>query len=118
MFYLFFQNDNVEQKKKEGISSFGKGIMLSLINPLAIPFWVAWGTVAHANGWLILKNVPITIFVLGISISSFVTLMLFAFFAKLVAAKMQKLNRWMNEIIGIVLLLLGFYQLYRVIWVL
>ena len=76
------------------------------------------GAYSHANDWLTLENVPITIFVLGISIGSFVTLMLFAFFAKLVAAKMQKLNRWMNEIIGVVLLLLGLYQLYRVIWVL
>lgn len=116
--YYWFLDDEVKQKKREGFSSFGRGIMLSLINPLAIPFWVAWGTIAHANGWLVLENLPIIVFILGISLGSLATLMLFALFARLVAARVEKLNRCMNEIIGVVLFSLGLYQLYRVIWVL
>ncbi len=112
--YYFFKQDEPTEQQKEPSSDFSRGLLLSLINPLAIPFWVAWGTIGHAKGWLVLENLPITIFVLGISLGTLATLMLFALASKLVIKKVATINKWINEIIGVVLIVLGLYQIYRV----
>lgn len=104
-----------EQQQKEGFSPFLKGILLSLANPLAVIFWLIWGTYFSQRGWLILTNDYIFMFILGISVGSFATLMTYAYLSKLILSKMSSFNRWINEIIGGVLLSLAIYQTYIVI---
>lgn len=112
--YYFFKKEATDEQQKTPSSDFGRGLLLSIINPLAIPFWIAWGTIGHAKGWLVLENTPIAVFVLGISLGTLSTLMLFALASKFVIHKVALVNKWINEIIGVVLIILGIYQTIRV----
>jgi threonine/homoserine/homoserine lactone efflux protein len=95
---------------KNEISDFKKGLLLSIVNPLAIPFWVLWGTIANNKSWLIMDNLNIAIFTLGISIGSFLTLLLYGIAAKKIITKLTFVNKRINQIIGWTLIILGIIQ--------
>lgn len=102
-------------KRQETISDFGKGFLLSVVNPLAIPFWVVWGTISFGKGWLSITNASIAIFTLGISSGTFLTLLLYGFAAKPIIERIEIVNQRINQIIGWTLIILGLVQVVRII---
>jgi len=116
IFYFLPKGPPKHKKAKEDTSSaFLKGLLLSLANPLAVIYWLVWGTYFSQQGWLILTDEYILMFILGISLGSFATLLTYAYLSKLILSKMKSFNRWINEIIGFILLSLAVYQTYIVI---
>jgi threonine/homoserine/homoserine lactone efflux protein len=111
IFYL--RKHGKPPKKEETISDFKKGLLLSIVNPLAIPFWVVWGTVGLGKGWLTMSNSSIAIFTLGISMGTFATLLLYGLAAKPIIEKIEIVNQRINQIIGWVLIILGLLQLFK-----
>lgn len=110
--YSLLQKDPPEhQETKEGQSSaFLKGIALSLANPLAIPFWLFWATYFSQKGWLILTDEYIITFAIGVSLGSIATLMTYAFLSNLILSRIKSISKWINEIIGTILIILAIYQ--------
>lgn len=102
-------------KKEEVVSDFGKGLLLSVVNPLALPFWIAWGTVSFNKQWLIDDNWSIAVFTIGISLGTFATLVLYGFFAKKIINKIEVVNQRINQIIGWTLIILGIIQVINII---
>lgn len=102
-------------KRKEAVSDFGKGLLLSIVNPLAIPFWVLWGTVGFEKQWLTNDNLSIAIFTIGISLGTFVSLVLYGLFSKLIINKIEIVNQRINQIIGWTLIILGTIQIIRIV---
>ena len=100
---------------KNEISDFKKGLLLSIVNPLAIPFWVIWGTIANNKGWLIMENVSIALFTLGISAGTFLTLILYGIAAKKIITKLTFVNKRINQIIGWTLIILGIIQVVKTV---
>lgn len=90
-------------------SGFRRGIVLGLLNPLALPFWVAMTAYMKSQGWVSLSsNLEIHSYLLGVALGGFSLLMLFAFLAKQVVAYFQE-NTFIKKIPGITLLVLGIY---------
>lgn len=112
---IYLRKHGKPPKKKEAISDFGKGLLLSVVNPLAIPFWVAWGTVSFNKQWLTNDNLSIAIFTVGISFGTFVTLILYGLSSKLIIEKIEVVNQRINQIIGWTLIILGMIQIIRMI---
>lgn len=99
---------NVEPVRESG---FRKGVLLSILNPLAMPFWIGITAYLKAQGWIDLGSTAEThSYLAGISVGAFALLMLVAFLAQKASVVFNH-NRSMKFIPGIVLVLLGLYAL-------
>jgi threonine/homoserine/homoserine lactone efflux protein len=90
-------------------SAYVRGIILSVLNPLAIPFWV--GTTAYLSslGWIDLStSLQLHSYLVGICVGAFVILMILTYLAKRIVSQMGQ-NSWLNKIPGSVLIVLGVY---------
>jgi threonine/homoserine/homoserine lactone efflux protein len=91
-------------------SGFRKGIVLSLLNPLAVPFWMAMTAYLKSYGWVDLSdNFEIHAYLLGVSTGTLVLFMLLAYLARRVISYF-KTNAFLRKTPAIVLILLGIYS--------
>ncbi len=114
IFYL--RKHGKPTQPQERISDFSKGLLLSIVNPLAIPFWVVWGTIGYQKSWLTMNNWSIALFTLGISLGTFIVLLLYGLAAKSIIEKIEIVNQRINQIIGWTLLTLGTIQVFKIAW--
>jgi threonine/homoserine/homoserine lactone efflux protein len=92
-------------------SGFRKGLLLGLLNPLAVPFWMATTAYSESHGWIDLSGPwEFHAYLLGVSTGTLVLCMLLAYLAKLVVSRFQTYS-FLQKIPGIILLLLGTYAL-------
>lgn len=90
-------------------SGFRRGLILSVLNPMAIPFWIGVTAYLKAQGWIDLSSVTLLhSYVFGTSVGAMVLLTLFAFMAKKLAAYVRN-NRIVKRVPGFTLLILGIY---------
>jgi len=88
-------------------SGFRRGIILSILNPQAIPFWIALTAYLKFQGWIdISTGWRLHSYVLGTSVGAFALLSLLIFLAHRVASSFRD-NRLIRMIPGLVLLCLG-----------
>ncbi|MCB0838435.1 MAG: LysE family transporter [Bacteroidetes bacterium] len=114
MFFTRKRKSCEKDFSRKDIPDFFKGIILALINPQALPFWVfviTWFQSAHLleldpHGQMTL----IVVFLVGIWAGKFLALLLFGVLSVVIVRKVQVLSQWMNKIIGGVLLSLAMYQ--------
>jgi threonine/homoserine/homoserine lactone efflux protein len=90
-------------------SGFRRGIILSILNPMAIPFWIAYTAFLKSQGWIDVST-PWLIhsYVLGTAIGVLILLIIFAFLAKRLAHYVKD-NRIVKMVPGVTLLILGLY---------
>lgn len=94
-------------------SGFRRGIVLSILNPMAIPFWIGVTAYFKAQGWLNLdKPLLLHTYVFATSLGAMALLTVFTFLANRLAyyvkdSKLVKLTP------GVVLLALGVYAMVR-----
>jgi threonine/homoserine/homoserine lactone efflux protein len=90
-------------------SGYMRGIILSILNPLAIPFWVGATAYLVSLDWIELSTpVRLHSYLTAICLGTFVILILLAYLAKKVVSRFQQ-NSWINRIPGIALIILGVY---------
>lgn len=90
-------------------SGFRRGLILSILNPQAIPFWIALTAYLKYQGWIDLStNWRLHSYIFGTSIGALLLLTLLALLARKVAASFKD-NRLIRMIPGVVLLLLGLF---------
>ena len=90
-------------------SGFRRGIVLSILNPMAIPFWIAYTAFLKSQDWIDLSSQWfVHSYVLGTSVGVMVLLTLFAFLAKKLAPYIKD-NRIVKLVPGLTLLVLGLY---------
>ena len=90
-------------------SGFRRGAILSILNPMAIPFWIAITAYLKSNGWLDLSTAwLIQAYVIGTSVGVLLILLIFIFLAAKFSGYAQG-NKWVKKFPGIVLLVLGLY---------
>ncbi len=94
-------------------SGFRRGMILSILNPMAIPFWVGITAYLKAQGWIDLSTTGLLhTYVLGTAVGAMLLLTLFTFMAVRLAPYVQH-NRFIKIIPGLTLLLLGIYAFGR-----
>lgn len=90
-------------------SGFRRGLVLSILNPMAIPFWVAYTAFLKSQGWIELSTQWLVhSYVLGTSVGVMILLTLFAFLAQRLASYVKD-NRIVKMVPGVTLLVLGLY---------
>ncbi|MCE7864865.1 MAG: hypothetical protein DYG99_15110 [Bacteroidetes bacterium CHB5] len=92
-------------------SGFRKGLVLSILNPQAIPWWIGMTAYLKAQGWIVLDNPwRLHSYVFGTSIGVLLLLLLLAFMAQKLASIMKH-NRVVALLPSIILFLLGLIAL-------
>jgi threonine/homoserine/homoserine lactone efflux protein len=94
-------------------SGFRRGLILSILNPQAIPFWIALTAYLKFQGWIDLSTSwRVHSYILGTSVGAMLLLTLLAVLARRVASSFTD-NRLMRMIPGLVLLGLGIIAFVR-----
>lgn len=90
-------------------SGFRRGLIISILNPMAIPFWMAMTAYLKSYGWIDLSDrYEVHGYLLGVSGGTLVLCMLLGYLARKVVAHF-KTNSLLQKGPGVVLILLGFY---------
>lgn len=97
-------------------SGFRRGLVLSILNPQAIPFWIALTAFLKFQGWIDLSTGwRLHSYILGTSVGAMALLTLLAVLAQKVASSFRD-NRLIRMIPGLVLLGLGIIGFVRYIF--
>ncbi|MFM7486104.1 MAG: LysE family translocator [Cytophagales bacterium] len=97
-------------------SGFRRGLILSVLTPLAIPYWTGATAYFKAQGWIDLSTQPlIHSYVFGTSVGAMLLLTLFTFMAARLAPYIQQ-NRYIKMAPGFIMLALGLYAFARYIF--
>jgi threonine/homoserine/homoserine lactone efflux protein len=101
----------VKQVETVRESGFRKGLLLSILNPLALPFWIGITAYLKSQGWITLSNAwHVHSYLLGISLGALVLLILVAYLARNVSTAFSAQGK-VKFIPGVLLLVLGIYAL-------
>lgn len=88
-------------------SGFRRGMILSILNPQAIPFWIAVTAYLKMQGWIDLgTSLRLHSYVLGTSVGVMILLTILALMARRLSATFQT-NRLLRMLPGAILLFLG-----------
>ena len=97
-------------------SGFRRGVALGLLNPLAIPFWMAMTAYLKSHGWIRLSDhYALHAYLLGVSTGTVVLLMILAYLAKSVVSHFRT-DGLLQKTPGVVLILLGIYSFFEYIF--
>jgi threonine/homoserine/homoserine lactone efflux protein len=90
-------------------SGFRRGLLLGMLNPLALPFWVGATAYLNSQGWIDLGDKwTLQAYLVGISTGTLTLFMLVAYLAKRISSRFQQ-SVIIKKIPGVVLLSLGIY---------
>ncbi len=96
-------------------NNFLQGLTIGFLNPLQIPFWLAYGTYFLSVGWIKENSMLLNIFILGIILGSSVLLLIIAKSASYYREKFSINDDKVNKIIGGIFVLLACYQLISIL---
>src|SRR6266850_1026143 len=87
-------------------SGFRRGLVLSILNPMAIAYWMAFTAYMKAQGWIDLSTVGLLhSYVFGTSVGALLLLTVFILLADRLSGYGDK-NPWVKRVPGVTLLLL------------
>jgi len=94
-------------------SGFRRGLVLSILNPMAIPFWIGITAYLKAQHWIDISSpLNLHLYILGTSVGSMVLLTLYTYMANKLSRFVTK-SKLVKLVPGITLLGLGFYAFVR-----
>ncbi|MBS1490901.1 MAG: LysE family transporter [Bacteroidetes bacterium] len=88
-------------------SGFRRGLVLSILNPQAIPWWIGMTAYLKAEGWISLEtSLQLHSYLLGTAIGSLILLILISILANRISSKFQQ-SKVIRLLPGVILLGLG-----------
>ncbi len=97
---------NAQVKKKRGNSYF-VGVGMSLLNQLAIPFYLAMATVAKSNEWIDSSLDNTLLFAFGAAAGAFIMFLFYVIFAEYISVKYQFIASNINYILSLFFVVLA-----------
>lgn len=82
---------------------FGKGLVISLFNMLALPYWFVYCAWLRVEGWWQEGVFPTLIFSFGVSVGTLLAMLLYAWLGQWALRQSGQLARYTNLFIGLVL---------------
>lgn len=98
-----------------GRSGFKKGVMLGLLNPLTIPFWLAVTAYFQHKNWVNLDAANFWFYVIGISLGTFALLLSVLSLGKQFTRIADNVF-WVHKVPGLIFMAMGLYNLIDWIW--
>lgn len=105
---------NVTYRKRDSVKY---GIVLGIFNPMQIPFWMIGGTYLITNQWITTEGFGLEFFALGAGIGAFLSLYLFAHFAKYIQNRFALSARVINRSISVIFVVLALIHVIKQAWI-
>ncbi|RYY29498.1 MAG: hypothetical protein EOO04_07340 [Chitinophagaceae bacterium] len=103
-----------KMKETSQPNGFLKGLMLGILNPLAIPYWTGATAYFNSQGWIKLDTVfGLHSYLLGVSLGVFSLLLLVTYGARRLAKVMLNKRSLVSKIPGFLMLALGLFAFTR-----
>ncbi|ELR69976.1 hypothetical protein C900_04499 [Fulvivirga imtechensis AK7] len=110
---LSFSKTPSQRMQKMRESGFRRGLLISILNPLAIPFWLGVTAYLNTQGWIQLTSINnIFVYIVGISFGTFVLLALLAILSNKIGYFFKE-NIVVQILPGIIFIVLGAIALVR-----
>lgn len=111
--FYFRKEDSVEVCERKKTRSFLNGLFIGLINPLQIPFWIAYGSLLLNKNVISEDPFLLDVFIIGICLGTLMVLTLLALLSKRIISRLSLQTKIVNKAIGIILFLIAGYELLR-----
>jgi threonine/homoserine/homoserine lactone efflux protein len=121
IFFFKKHKATVENSSKKSLPSWLSGMVISLLNPQALPFWIFVLGYYQSNRLIDIELMSlnqfscILSFLLGVYLGKFAALSLYSYLSVYLSSRIGKLTFWMNKILGVVFILLAITQLFRLL---
>ncbi|MEW7289907.1 LysE family translocator [Aquimarina sp. 2304DJ70-9] len=102
--------------RNRGTRSFFKGMIISAINVLPIPYFVAIAAGMSVSGKIEYDAIRITVFAIAAGAGTFVTLYFYVFSFLKIEKKTTSITKYTNYFMGILMLILVIITLARIIY--
>ncbi len=109
----YFKLKNEQVKIRDRLSGFKNGFIISIVNPLAIPFWIVVTTYLINMEWIVLQKVSDKLlYTLGVSAGTLALLLSLIALSNKFNIRLNN-QRYAKLIPAIIFYLLGFYALFE-----
>ena len=118
-FYYFFKKNNTKPPAPSKISNvigFAKGIMVTTLNLIAIPYYVFLGGYLHSAGLIRLEPQFIASFSVGVVGGTFLVFFIYAQLGQYIRRKSEKLSLYAGKIVGLIFIAIAISQAFRYYW--
>ena len=110
---LWFANRPSKFSEKFNDSGFRRGVILGILNPLAMPYWIGVTASLESQHWINLStSLQLHSYLLGVSFGGLALLITIASMAKKIISKFQQ-STFLKKIPGFAMVGLGMYSLAR-----
>lgn len=114
LFFWFKKNNRKIQKRQRKSIGFLKGILLNIISVQVLLFWLLAATVLSAKQLLPSLLPEVLFFLSGVWLAKMAVLKGYAFLAQKVVSRAQKISANINQIIGVILMVVAIVQLIKI----
>ncbi|WP_035335525.1 LysE family translocator [Dokdonia sp. PRO95] len=106
----------VKLSKNRGLKSLGKGMMISVLNILPIPYFCALGAALNVSGKVEYDIVAITFFVLAAALGTFTALYFYVIFFARIQSRATTFTKYSNYFMAGLMVILMIITLVRTIY--
>lgn len=107
---------NVKVPKNAGLRSLGKGMMMSALNVLPIPYFCALGAALNVSGKVSYDIMAISIFMIAAALGTFAALYGYVFFFGRINKKSESFAKYSNYFMAALMLVLVIFTLIRILY--
>jgi len=113
--YFILKKDRPQSELNTGgeRSSFIKGLIVAVLNPQSIPYWIFVLAYLRSAKVLELHSVNLWIFLFGVAIGKYIILMTYSYLSLYINRHISNLNDYVSKTIGSVLMVIGLIQAIR-----
>lgn len=96
------KSGNPDELPQKRAGSFGKGLLVGILNPIAIPFFLVLAAKTADEGLLVNTWPSIMVYVAGTTIGTFLAFLVYGVLSRFIAKKLQMIKLWLDLVIGII----------------
>ncbi|NJN28002.1 MAG: LysE family transporter [Cyclobacteriaceae bacterium] len=110
--YFMFKRDSPQAEASGSAkkSNFLNGLIVAILNPQAIPYWIFVLAYLKSNHLLYLNSWHFLLFLIGVSLGKFIVLGLYGYLSEHIKKHTHHLNEYVSKGIGALLLAVGLVQ--------
>ena len=94
-------------------STFLLGLIMSILNPMHVPFWLTWNGILVSRKQLYNYPANYSSYILGIGIGSLSGLLIYVMAGHLISSNYQHYSHFISLIMGVIYLIFAAYLVYR-----
>lgn len=116
IFFFMLSRKKINPKTKSGKGNyFMRGVIMSALNMLSIPFYLAFSIFLAEKNLIIIEQPFIMLYILGVFLGSILLFYTYIYFAEIIAKKVSFIARNINLILSGIFVVLGIMTLIRLL---